>query len=388
MEPSPWEVDAHVSYAKRYSATIFVVLMIVMGLVASSRFARSSVIEPIYPGPGVSKQVRLSSYLPSLAGTEGDSRVYILEGDTPGATVLVLGGVHAPEISGVLASVILVENAQVKAGRLIVIPQSNASAFTYTPAGEGWPSEVKITTPTGAIRRFRLGDRLTNPKNQWPDPDVYSHYPSGLQLAGSEVRNLNRSFPGRPDGLFTERVAYAITEVVRKEGVNLVIDLHEAPPQYPAVNVLVRHERAGELVAGTVMDLKAFDGVSITPEPSPVALRGLSHRELGDHTEAYAVLAETANVILWPLRGKSNADLVMSGDDEFVLKAAQAGKLYVPYDETGLPIELRVARHLATINRLLEGLEYENGDWIVDIEGVPTYDEMLAGRIGDWLRSE
>ncbi|MCR4425125.1 MAG: succinylglutamate desuccinylase/aspartoacylase family protein [Firmicutes bacterium] len=373
---------------KRYSALLFISLMVIIGGVAASRFRMNSAVEPIYPGPGVTRQTSLSEYLPSLKGTAGDSRVYVLEGKEPGATVLVLGGVHPPEISGVLTSVILIENAELEAGRLIVIPQSNASAFTYTPPGEGWPSQVEIKTSSGSIRRFRLGDRLTNPRDQWPDPDVYSHYPSGRLLAGSEVRNLNRSFPGRPDGLFTERVAYAITELVRRERVNLVIDLHEAPPQYPAVNVLVRHEKAGELVAGAVMDLKAFDGVSITAEPSPAALRGLSHRELGDHTDAYATLAETANVILWPLRGKSNSELVLTGKDDFVLKAARARKLYVKYDESGLPIELRVARHIATVTRLMEGLAYENEAWVVKISGLPTYDEVVGGYIGDWLRGE
>src|SRR5690606_29654251 len=37
---------------------------------------------------------RLSDYFPALTGSPGDTDVFILEGDAPGATVLVLGGVH------------------------------------------------------------------------------------------------------------------------------------------------------------------------------------------------------------------------------------------------------------------------------------------------------
>ena len=41
------------------------------------------------------------------------------------------------------------------------------------------------------------------------------HASSGQKLSGSETRNLNRAYPGRPDGTFTEKVAYAITSLIR-----------------------------------------------------------------------------------------------------------------------------------------------------------------------------
>ena len=115
-----------------------------------------------------------------------------------------------------MSAVLLVENAVVKTGRLIVVPHSNESAFTHNAPSEGYPSRFTVKTPLGS-RWFRYGDRLTNPVHQWPDPEIYVHYPSGDLQADFEVRNLDRAFPGRPDGGYTERVAYALTELVRKE---------------------------------------------------------------------------------------------------------------------------------------------------------------------------
>ena len=42
--------------------------------------------------------------------------------------------------------------------------------------------------------------------------------------------------PGRPDGSITEKMAYAIVEMIKKEKVDLAFDLHEASPEYPVVN--------------------------------------------------------------------------------------------------------------------------------------------------------
>src|SRR5690554_4590606 len=77
--------------------------------------------EPIYPGNGVTRVARLSDYHAGLKGTAGDTEVYIFEGDNEGATMLVLGGTHPNEIAGSMTAVVLIENVEVDAGRLIVI---------------------------------------------------------------------------------------------------------------------------------------------------------------------------------------------------------------------------------------------------------------------------
>ncbi len=91
--------------------------------------------------------------------------------------MLLLGGTHPQEIGGVMAAVLMVENARVKRGRLIVVPQANRSGFTHTDPMEAYLHRYEIATPAGP-RWFRVGMRLTNPAHQWPDPDVFVHQPS------------------------------------------------------------------------------------------------------------------------------------------------------------------------------------------------------------------
>lgn len=82
--------------------------------------------------------------------------------------MLVLGGTHPNEPSGLVAAVLLIENAQPEAGTLYVIPRTNNSAFTCTDPQEGAPMRFTIDTPNGE-RWFRFGSRATNPIHQWPD---------------------------------------------------------------------------------------------------------------------------------------------------------------------------------------------------------------------------
>ena len=44
--------------------------------------------------------------------------------------------------------------------------------------------------------------------------------------ADMDVRNLNRCWPGKPDGLLVERTTYALSELIRKEKVGLAVDFH------------------------------------------------------------------------------------------------------------------------------------------------------------------
>ena len=61
-----------------------------------------------------------------------------------------------------LAAVLMVENARVTQGRVIVVPQSNRSGFTHTDPMEAYLHRFEIATPAGP-RWFRVGMRLTNP---------------------------------------------------------------------------------------------------------------------------------------------------------------------------------------------------------------------------------
>ncbi|MHB8770975.1 MAG: succinylglutamate desuccinylase/aspartoacylase family protein [Syntrophales bacterium] len=340
--------------------------------------------EVVVKGPGVTAVRQLSDYFPALKGTVADTDVFILEGNKPGGTVFVMGGVHANESAGMLSAVMLVENAVVTAGRLIVVPHANESGFTNTAPSEGVPPRFHIKTPWGS-RWFRYGDRLTNPVHQWPDPEVYVHYPSGQYLSDFDVRNLDRAFPGRANGNFTERLGYALTELVRREKVTLTVDLHEARPMNPIVNCIITHDRARELSSLTVIDLES-KGIQMRLEPSPKKLRGMSHRELGDHTETLSVLMETGNPIQDKLHARADEALILTGKDEFFARAAARGLIYVPYLEKGLALEERVGRNMSALRELIAVLSDLNPGQKVTVERIPDYQSVREKGMGHFLR--
>ena len=339
--------------------------------------------EPVVRGPGVTRVGRLSDYLAPLKGTVADTDVFFLEGRKPGGTVVLLGGVHGNEAAGMLSAVLVVENGVVDAGRVIVVPHANESSFTNTAPSEGVPSRFRVKTAAGE-RWFRYGDRLTNPVHQWPDPEVCVHYPSGQYLSDFESRNLDRSFPGRSDGNFTEQVAFALTELVRREKAALAVDLHEARPMNPIVNCIITHERARELASLASLDLDA-EGLPMRLEPSPKNLRGMSHRELGDHTPALAVLMETGNPIQDKLHAVADEALILTGRDEFFERAARKGLLYVPYLEKGLSMEERVGRHVGSFRTLVAVLSDLEPGQAVAVSHLPGYAEIRAEGVGRFL---
>ena len=365
------------------TAFILLALSILLVAAVTPDFRRMHEEEPIRKGPGVTAVKTLSDYFAKLKGTNGDTPVYVLDSGKPGGTVLVLGGTHPNEPSSFLSALLLIENAKPAKGRLIVIPRANNSGFSHTDYTEGAPQQFMLKAASGE-RWFRFGSRATNPTDQWPDPDIYVHAASGQKLSGSETRNLNRAYPGRPDGTLTEQVAYGIVQLIRQEKVTMTIDLHEASPEYPVINAIVAHERAMDFAAEVTIGLQ-MDGIKIGLEPSPKTLRGLSHRELGDATDTLAILMETANPAQGRLRGATNAALVVSGKDAMYERAAKLNRLFVPYDEKGQPIDLRVARHVTAINEFLNVLSVKNPAQAVVLNRIPSYGDMVKKGIGSYL---
>lgn len=339
--------------------------------------------EPLYPSPGVSRVLHLSDCFAGLKHTRADTEIYLFEGSEPGGAMLILGGTHPNEPAGYIAAALLVENLSVQRGRVFVIPRANRSGFTHTEPGEAHPLLFEISTPSGA-RRFRYGCRFTSPLDQWPDPEVYLHHPSGQRLSGPETRNLNRSFPGRVGGNFTERLAFAITSLIEREKIDLVIDLHEASPEYPVINAIVAHERAMDVAALANLTLQA-EGILFALEPSPQNFHGLTHREIGDATPALAILMESANLMQGRLRGRGDAGLILDGQDPWYLAAARAGLLRVPYDETGISLDVRVGRHLAGIRAVTDALNFISPDHALSLSGLPTYSEIQERGVGAFL---
>lgn len=270
-----------------------------LGRAEADARAASSATFAVRPGPGVSSVSSLSAYEPSLRGTPGDSALYFLDSGKPGGVLLVVGGTHPDEPAGIEAAVAIIGRAQCLEGRIIVLPLANGLALA-SRSGGGSRAKGGAT----ALGRAGLaGARRSSAANQGaPDPAYY--LPPGTaepadaasaeaaRLPGHESRNLNRAYPGDPDGSPTERVAFAVMELLRQEKIDLAMDLHEAPSGSALAMTVVAHQRALWLAASVALDLAEL-GARMGLEQSPESARGYSHREWGDRSGALALLVET-----------------------------------------------------------------------------------------------
>jgi len=366
-----------------HTASIVLVIGLIISAIASAEFLEMTKKDQIFPAPTLTKTVKLSDYNEYLSATNGDTDIFIFEGVEEGATILLLGGTHPNEPSGFITALLLVENIKVDAGRVILIPQACSSGFSCTDPMEGYPEFYNIETKSGN-RKFRFGSRVSNPLDQWPDPLVYSHIPSGQKLSGFETRNLNRSYPGIKDGTFTERVAFAIVELIKRENVTVAFDLHEAAPEIPIINAIVYHEKSEDIAMMAIMNLE-FSNLSYAPEASPQNFRGLSHREWGDNTETIPFLMETCNPIQGRLRGKTNEELILKGISHEYLLAKQTGKLRIEYSDEGESIDRRVARHIAAFLELLNSYNGYYPDNEILISNIPGYSEIIENGLNNYL---
>ncbi len=340
--------------------------------------------EPVVMGPGVTGVKKLGEYFDPIKGTANDCNLYFLEGKKPGATLMILGGTHPEEPAGRLAAWIMAENAEMMQGRLILVLSASRSASTVTRVSGAYPPDFTIPTAWGG-QKFRMGDRWSNPLDQWPDPEVYIHYPSGQSLAYVDIRNLNRAWPGRANGTLTEKTCYAFIEMIRREGVDILVDLHEAELQYPVISTIVAHERGRELATITSMMLSDNEGFTIGTEFSPKNLHGLSHREVGDFSNAISLLVEAPEPFLDATRGRTGAALLLSGKDEFVMKAGKHGLLFEKIDSNGWPIDVRVGRHTSTVMQIMESWTADHPERGLICRNVPRYAEVREKGTGHYL---
>ena len=369
------------------AVAVLVCAALVGGIAGTSFYTKRHFKEDIVTGPNVTEVFKLSRYNPNLEGTIGDSDVYVLKGEKEGGSLVVLGSTHANEPSGHMAGIILEENAKVEAGTIYVIPNINNSALTHNDPLDGSPQYMHFTTKNGETRTFQYGSRATNPIDQWPDPDIYTHKSSGQTLSGSETRNLNRCYPGRLDGTFTERVAYAIMEFIRTEDIDLSIDCHEASIMYPVVGTYVAHQRAEDITMMAAMELTGNGIFDMKYETSPNSLKGFTHREWGDYSDTLAVLMETPEPFIDRIVGPITEDLMMTGKDRFLSFAGDKGLTYVKYSEENdysWPMEVRVGRHLTGAHKVMEymGMFYPDKEIIATW---PSYEELVEKGVGAFL---
>ena len=327
----------------------------------------------------------LSDYVPMLKGTYGDTPIFVFDSGVEGGSVLYCGGTHPYEPATSLSAFILMENIQVEKGKVFVIPQCSYSATTLGVQGNAYPSYYTIETEWGE-QKYKIGERNTNPLDQWPDNFTYINYPSGQSQAYNDLRNLNRCYPGRLDGTFTERVAYAIMEFIRTENIDMSIDCHEASIMYPVVGTYVAHDDAMDIAMMAAMDLSAtsFD---MKIEQSPKSLKGFTHREWGDYSDTLAILMETPEPFIDRIVGPITEDLMMTGKDLFLSYAGDKGLTYVKYTEENdysWPMNIRVGRHLSGAAKAV----YYMNMFFPEKEVIatwPSYEELVEKDCGAFL---
>jgi hypothetical protein len=115
-----------------------------------------------------------------MAGTPQQNRLYVFGSGREGPIVLALGGVHGNEPGGWLAAEQVVDGMRPAFGALLVVPRAN-----------------RLATLAFVRTTDELGD-------------------------------LNRLYPGNPDGLPMERMAFEIMNTIREYHVNVVVDMHES----------------------------------------------------------------------------------------------------------------------------------------------------------------
>lgn len=359
--------------------------LLILAVAGKSFYTHRHMEETVVISDGVTEVKKLGEYFDGIAGTVNDCNVYVMEGETPGGTILILGGSHPEEPAGRLTTWLFAENALVEQGRVMVVLSANRSATTVTRPSGAYPTSYNIPTSWGS-QEFRMGDRWANPLDQWPDPEVFIHYPSGQNLAYVDIRNLNRAWPGRANGTLTERTCFAFMNLIREEKVDIVIDLHEAELQYPVINTIVTHENGQELATLVSMMLTDFEGFSIGTEFSPKNLHGLSHREIGDHSDAISLLFEAPEPFLDATRGITGEEQLIEGKDVFVVKAGEHGLLFAPIDSSGWHLNKRVGRHCSTVLQTMESWnEFFPGKEIV-CTNVPRYNEVIEKGVGAFLK--
>ncbi|HOA15066.1 MAG TPA: succinylglutamate desuccinylase/aspartoacylase family protein [Bacillota bacterium] len=342
-------------------ALLLMALFASIAAAASPESMPGPLIHDERPGTGVSQMRWLSDYFKPIAGTPVDTKVYFMDSGKPGPTALVLGGTHGNEISGIMAATLIIERGTVTKGRLIVLPHANnaASANKDTRTPIEW---IRLETPSGT-RSFRYGARDTRADFQEPDPEKYSHYPTGQELPGNEARNLNRNYPGKADGTTTQKLAYAIMELIKAEDVTIGMDFHEADPGGRLEWMLVTNPKNIQIGAMAMVYMEMNTGFTLkTLEPSS-DVRGLTHREWGDYfKDLNPYLIETGN----PGMGSNSmtADVV---------------------NDASRPLGLRVAVALNTLLAVFEAERDLRGD-APALTGLPSFSQLSREGVGKFLR--
>ena len=113
-------------------------------------------------------------------GTDYETPVYIIKTDYKEPAIMIVAGTHGNEKAGIKAAEYLKDNLNIERGTLIIIPRANIMACEEN------------------VRCF--------------PPEI----------------NLNRVYPGNPQGNSVEKLAYEIFNLMKRYDIGLLVDLHES----------------------------------------------------------------------------------------------------------------------------------------------------------------
>ncbi len=79
-----------------------------------------------------------------------------------------------------------------------------------------------------------------------------------------EFDNLNRCYPGNLNGLPMEKAAYEITQLIKKQNINLLLDLHESPVFHlEEINITEEYHGLGQTLIYTPNEQAAWLGMIV-----------------------------------------------------------------------------------------------------------------------------
>jgi hypothetical protein len=133
------------------------------------------------------------------------------------------------------------------------------------------------------------------------------------------------------------------------------------------------------------MTVKAMEGFDNHVEPSPANFHGLSHREIGDFSDTLPFLLEAPIPFLDQPTGPKTVTLLLDGKDPFLLSLSRAKKLFVPYDESGWPMDKRVGQHCSVSLEILRQFTKKNPEKAIVMSGVPRYAELVKNGVGRYF---
>jgi hypothetical protein len=182
-----------------------------------------------------------------------------------------------------------------------------------------------------------------------------------------------------------ERVTFAAMELMRREKVDVAVDLHGAETMFPVTNCIVAPERSSRIATLASLTVKATEGFDSHVEPSPPGFRGLSHREIGDYSETAPFLLEAPIPFLDQPTGPKTVQFLLDGKDPFLLSLAGKKKLFVPYDASGWPMDKRVGQHLSVTLEILRQFSKRTSGREIVVRGVPRCADVMKNGTGRYF---